>query len=137
MCTILYTSDTTIPLGGVQLGSSKEIVIAWWGNYHHSLCTISDDVNTIVVHSEEGDTMICSQCTTWIEYILNLCERPIVADMFSTYGMYEIYSLLQTSVCSTYLCRRSHAILFEARNRMYLCATEQDWCKKNSTNSGY
>ena len=85
--TLFYTGD-------VQLGSSKEVVVAWWGSFAHPLCRISD-INTIIVNPEDGETMICSQATGWMEYIINLYkETPVVADMFSSYGMEEYNYLI-------------------------------------------
>ena len=74
--------------GGIQLGSSKEIVVAWWGQHKHPLCKVDPSVNTIVCHPEDSDTMICTQSTSWMEYILNLGQTCSVADIFSSCGEY-------------------------------------------------
>ena len=63
---------------------------AWWGDHFHPLCRETSDINTIVCQpaADDEDTMIASQATGWITYLLKrqVCH---VADMFSTSGKYK------------------------------------------------
>ena len=72
-------------LGGVQLGSSTEVVVAWWGEHTHPLCRANPDMNTIVCNPEEEDTMVATQATGWIVYLLKR-QKCCVADLFSPSG---------------------------------------------------
>ena len=49
---------------------------------------VDPTVNTIICHPEEEETMICTQSTSWIEYILAQGHNSSVADMFSSCGMF-------------------------------------------------
>ena len=59
--------------------------MAWWGDHTHPLCREDPDINTIVCQPEEEDTMVATQTTGWMLYILkkHVC---CVADLFSTSG---------------------------------------------------
>ena len=46
-----------IHISGVQLGTSTEVVVAWWRNHSHPLCRETSDINTIVCLPDEEDTM--------------------------------------------------------------------------------
>ena len=78
---------------GIQLGSSTEILVAWWGNHPHPLCRQDPDINTIVCQPDEEDTMVATQTTGWMHYILkkHTCS---VADLFSVSGKMSDFSLL-------------------------------------------
>ena len=72
--------------GVVQLGSSKEIVVAWWGHPEHSLCQNNATMNTIVCHPDDENTLASTQSTGWIEYILSEGQLVFCCDVFSDCG---------------------------------------------------
>ena len=52
-------------------------------------------MNTIICHPEEEDTMIATQSTGWMEYILVQGQKKLdcaVADVFSKCGMSTCYT---------------------------------------------
>ena len=67
--------------------------MAWWGDHSHPLCRETSNINTIVCQPDEEDTMIASQATGWIIYLLKrqVCH---VADVFSTSGKYYKYMIV-------------------------------------------
>lgn len=72
--------------GCVQLGSSSQIVVAWWGHHEHSLCQSNSTTNTIVCNPDDENTVASSQSTGWIEYILSENEVVSCCDIFSDCG---------------------------------------------------
>ncbi len=78
----------TLHPGDVELGSSKEVVIAWWGSSTpptgHILAE-GQDVNTIVCHPQDEDTMMAEEATGWIGYLLKQAVKQ-VADIYSSSG---------------------------------------------------
>lgn len=71
---------------GVQLGSCIEIVVAWWGQHPHPLCHGSSSTNAIVCHPDDEDTMVCSQATGWMQYIIHNVNMG-VAGVYSVTGV--------------------------------------------------
>ena len=56
--------------GNVLVGTSKEVVLAWWGPEDHILQ--DPKVNSIVCQPEDEDTLITTvQCTGWIKLLLS------------------------------------------------------------------
>ncbi len=78
----------------VELGSSKEVVVAWWGSSTppkgHILAK-GPEVNTIVCHLQEEDTMLSEEATGWIGYLLRQGVKR-VADVYRSSGKYHQYN---------------------------------------------
>lgn len=80
------------PIESVQLGSCKEIVVAWWGQYRHPLC--HNITNAIICSPEDEDTMACTQATGWIHYVVRNSPSDGVADVFSATGTECLHNML-------------------------------------------
>ena len=60
---------------------------AWWGQPELSLCSICDaDINTIVCNTEDEETMVSTQSTSWMEYILTKGQALSVCDLYTPCG---------------------------------------------------
>ena len=69
----------------IELGKSEEMVVAWWGQQlptNHML--YSTDVNAIVCHPQEEDTMVSQKATGWIAYFVR--QAKAVADIYGVLG---------------------------------------------------
>ena len=79
--------------GDVELGTSKEVLFAWWGSNAPPtghLLSEGQDINTIVCHPLEENTLISEQATGWMGYLLR--QQPVmVADIYGTHGNYMYY----------------------------------------------
>ena len=73
--------------GCVQLGTSSEIVVAEWGN-EPSVLFQDSSINTIICLPEEENTMVSTQPTGWMSYLLHSIEAPRAAELFSDSGIY-------------------------------------------------
>ena len=75
-------------IGGVSLGTSEEVVVAWWGQVsipkRHILAE-KPEVNVITCHPEEEYTMLTTVHSGWINFLLN-SNPKLVADVYSVSG---------------------------------------------------
>ena len=74
--------------GNVLVGTSEEVVLAWWGPGSVPEDHILQDpkVNSIVCQPEDEDTLITTvQCTGWIKLLLSQGSQ-FVADVYSGSG---------------------------------------------------
>ena len=70
--------------GDFELGKSEEIVIAWWGQLPTNHMLYSTDINAIVCHPHEEDTMESQKATGWIAYSVR--QVKAVADIYGVLG---------------------------------------------------
>ena len=70
------------------MGSSSEVVVAWWGHPQHSFCQNDLTMNTIVCHPDNEDTQIATQSTGWIEFMLSEGQTVFSCDIFSDCGKF-------------------------------------------------
>lgn len=71
--------------GDIELGKSEQMVVAWWGQQlptNHML--YSTDVNAIVCHPQEEDTMVSQKATGWVGYFV--WQANGVADIYGVHG---------------------------------------------------
>jgi len=73
----------------MSFGTSEEIVLVWWGpNTIPKGHILESEMNTIVCHPEEEDTLMSDQqCSGWLKLVLlNIPAKEFVADLYSDYG---------------------------------------------------
>ena len=80
----------SILLGDVELATSNEVVVAWWGSSTppkgHILAE-EQDVNTIFCHPQEENTMLSEQASGWMNFLLK--SQPMqVADIYAISSKY-------------------------------------------------
>ena len=81
----------------VSIGVYTPIVVSWWGpdpipNGHVLIDAEEKEMNSLICHPDQEDTMITSlQSTGWIKLLLNSANPKVVADVYSTSGMFIMY----------------------------------------------
>lgn len=93
----------------VSVGVCIPIVISWWGpgpipNGHILADAEEHEMNSLVCHPDQEDTLVSSLPSTgWIKLLLSCTNPQVVADVYSTSGeLYTWISLNQTTSRSQY-----------------------------------